>query len=66
MYKFLIEKFFFDSILNFVIGITSLRLARILFLTFDKGLLEIFGPTGCYFILKQFSINLVLLYRQEK
>jgi hypothetical protein len=66
IYKFFIEKFFFDSIFNFFIALGSLRLSRFLFLAFDKGILEIFGPAGCYFILKQLSGNLMLLYKQEK
>ena len=58
-YQLLINKFFFDSILN-KFGTKLLFKTRYLFLLFDKGLLEVFGPTGIYYFFRNIVGNHLL------
>jgi proton-translocating NADH-quinone oxidoreductase chain L len=52
LYKFLVQKWYFDYIQNELIGKTVLYLGyNIFFKIIDKGFLELLGPTGITFII---------------
>jgi len=47
IFRFLSNKWYFDSVYNFFIGYTVLHIAyKVSYKLIDKGLLEIVGPTG--------------------
>lgn len=51
VYLLLVNKFFFDSIINYFCLLFLFK-TRMLFFIFDKGLLEIFGPSGSYYFVR--------------
>jgi proton-translocating NADH-quinone oxidoreductase chain L len=56
LYKFLVQKWYFDHIQNDLIGKVLLHLSyNIFFKIVDKGFLELFGPTGFIFIVYKSS-----------
>jgi len=64
-YLLIANKFFFDSIINYFC-LLFLSRTRALFLLFDKGILEIFGPSGSYYFIKNIlNINLFRTYNNN-
>jgi proton-translocating NADH-quinone oxidoreductase chain L len=59
LYKFLIHKWYFDAIYNEFINRFIVKFSyNTLFSSFDKGLLEVFGPLGIALVLFQGAFNL--------
>lgn len=64
-YLLLSNKFFFDAIINYFC-LSFLIKTRALFLLFDKGILEIFGPSGSYYFIKNIvNYNLFRMYNNN-
>lgn len=61
LYSLLLENFFFSSFLN-LISLKFILFTRTVFLMFDKGVLEIFGPSGIYYVTKYIAISMLRIY----
>lgn len=61
VYKLFLENFFFSSILNWLSSKIVFS-SRTVFYLFDKGLLEIFGPSGIFYITRYFSFSFLRVY----
>ena len=58
-YKFLLNKWYFDEIYDFIFVKTSKNLGRFLWKKIDGSIIDKFGPDGISKLIKNFSLRAV-------